>query len=90
MSALLWSRTTLVWLLLVVATALSWQIGHGVGISDAQIGSVAIIIVAFVKARFVIFEFMEIRDAPKWMQQVGAGWVVLIATLLIARLLIPA
>lgn len=90
MTALLRSRTTLVWLLLVAATALSWGMGHGVGISDTRIAGAAIIVVTFVKARFVIFEFMEIRGAPKWMQQVGNGWTVLIAALLIARDLIAA
>ncbi|MCV7301270.1 cytochrome C oxidase subunit IV family protein [Mycobacterium barrassiae] len=88
MNVLLRSRATLVWLLLVAATALSWGMGHDVGISDMRIAGVAIIVVAFVKVRFVVFEFMEIRGAPKWMRQVGEGWIVLIATLLIARILI--
>jgi hypothetical protein len=90
MTALIRSRTTVIWLLLVLATALSLGMGHGVGTSDVRIASVAIIVVAFVKVRFVVFEFMEIRGAPKWIQQVGDGWILLIATLLIARLLIPA
>lgn len=84
------SRTTLIWLLLVVATALSLGMGHGVGTSDVRIASVAIIVITFVKVRFVVFEFMEIRDAPTWMQRVGDGWVVLVAGLLIARFLIAA
>jgi hypothetical protein len=86
----LWSRTTLVWLLLVLATALSWAMGHGLGIPNVRIASVAIIVVAFVKVRFVIFEFMEIRGGPTWMQRVGDGWVVVVAGLLIARILIAA
>jgi hypothetical protein len=85
---LLWSRTSLVWLLLVSATALSLGLGHGVAISDVRITGAAIIAIAFVKVRFVIFEFMEIRCAPAWMQRVGDGWVVLVAGLLIARILI--
>jgi hypothetical protein len=79
-----------IWLLLVAATALSWGMGHAAGISEVEIASVAIIIVTFVKARFVIFEFMEIRGAPTWMHRVGNGWIVLIAALLIARVLIAA
>ena len=90
MTALLWSRTTLIWLLLVMATALSWAMGHGIATSDVRIASVAIIVIAFGKVRLVIFEFMEIRGAPTWMQRVGEGWVVLIAGLLIARVLIGA
>jgi len=90
MSALIRSRTTVIWLLLVVATALSWGMRQGVGVFDVQIVSVAIIIVTFVKARFVIFEFMEIRGAPTWMHRVGDGWIMLITALLITRLLIVA
>ena len=88
MSALLWSRTTFIWLVLVAATALSWGMGHGVGSADVRILSVAIIVIAFGKARFVIFEFMEIRGAPMWMQRLGHGWIMLIAGLLIARVLL--
>jgi hypothetical protein len=89
MSAIIRSRTTLIWLLLVAATALSWGMGHGVGDADVRILGGAIIVVAFVKVRFVIFEFMEIRGAPTWMQRVGHGWILLIAGLLIARVLLP-
>jgi len=90
MSSLIWSRTTVIWLLLVVATGLSWGMGQGVGAFDVQIVSVAIIIVTFVKVRFVIFEFMEIRGAPTWMHRVGNGWIMLISGLLITRVLIAA
>jgi hypothetical protein len=88
MTAVLWSRTTLIWLLLVAATALSWGIGHGVGITDVRIAAVAIVATAFVKVHFVIFEFMEIRGAPTWMRRAADGWVAAIAGLLIARILI--
>jgi hypothetical protein len=78
----------LVWLLLVAATVVSWGIGHGVGISDARIGAVAILATAFIKVRFVMFEFMELRDAPGWMRRAAGGWVVTVAALLVARVLI--
>ena len=56
----LWlSRTTLIWGLLVVATLLSWQIGHGVGFDSAKAAGVAILFVTFVKVRFVMLEFIE-------------------------------
>jgi hypothetical protein len=90
MTALVWSRTTVIWLLLVSATALSLGMGHGVGTSDVRIAGVAIITIAFVKVRFILFEFMEIRGAPRWMQRAADGWVMLIAGLLIARFVIAA
>ncbi|GAB4916723.1 hypothetical protein Mkiyose1665_10810 [Mycobacterium kiyosense] len=90
MKTLLRSRTTLVWLLLVAATAVSWAMGHGVGMPNVQLAGIAIIIVAFAKVGLVVFEFMEIRTAPTWMQRAGKGWIVLVAALLITRVLIPA
>ena len=55
---LLRTRTSAVWLLLTVATVLSWSLGahHGLAI--------AILVIAFVKIRFVGLYFMELRDAP--------------------------
>lgn len=55
---LLRTRTTAVWVLLTVATLLSWTLGthHGLAI--------AILVIAFVKIRFVGLYFMELRGAP--------------------------
>jgi hypothetical protein len=52
------TRTSAVWLLLTAATVLSWSLGnhHGLGI--------AILVIAFVKIRFVGLYFMELRGAP--------------------------
>jgi hypothetical protein len=83
MRALWLSRTTLVWALLVGATMLSWALGHGIGFRSARTAGAVIIVVTFVKVRFVILEFMEIRHAPRWMRFVGEAWIVVIATLLI-------
>lgn len=88
MNALLWSRTTVVWLILVAATALSYSVGHGLGISDVRTAAVVILVTTFVKVWFVIFEFMEVRGAPVWMRRAAGGWVVGIAAVLIARVLI--
>lgn len=88
MSSLIRSRITLVWLLLVAATAFSWEMGHGVGFLDVRQASVAIIVVAFIKVRFVVQDFMEIRKAPLFMRLVGEIWVIVICTTLIALFLI--
>ena len=52
------TRTSAVWLLLTVATVLSWALGthHGFAI--------VILVIAFVKIRFVGLYFMELRGAP--------------------------
>ena len=75
MAYLLRSRITLVWFLLVAATALSWELGHGAGFDDVHYASVAIIIVAFIKVRFVILDFMEILDVndSDWVERPAAA-----------------
>jgi hypothetical protein len=83
MQAMLQTRVTLIWLLLVAATILSWEMGHGAGFHELRYASVAIIIVAFVKVHFVIMEFMEIRTAPLFMCVIAQVWLVAICATLI-------
>src|SRR5271170_2055338 len=77
------NRVTFIWVVLVSATALSFAMGHGFGFDDVRKASVAIIIVAFVKVRFVILDFMEIRHAPIPMRIVGEVWAVVVCTALV-------
>lgn len=62
---LLKSSSTVVWLFLIVATVVSWALGtdHG-GISNITAASLIILVVAFVKIRFIGLYFMELKDAP--------------------------
>jgi Prokaryotic Cytochrome C oxidase subunit IV len=83
MAALLFTRTTLIWLLLVGATVLSWAMGHGAGFADLRYASITIIVVALVKVRFVILEFMEIRTAPLFMRLTAEIWLLVIGAVLI-------
>ncbi len=83
MASLVRSRITLVWFLLVAATAISWEMGHGAGFDDLRYASIAIIVVAFIKVRFVILDFMEIRTAPLFMRIIGATWCVVVCTALV-------
>lgn len=87
MRALLWSRLTVVWLLLVAATVLSWEVGHGLGIEDHRIAAVAVIVVALAKVRFVMMDFMEIRHAPLWFRLAGEAWTAGLAAALAALIL---
>lgn len=80
MKEILLSRVTAVWALLIAATMLSWELGHGVGFDDA---GAAILVVTFIKVRFVALEFMEIRVAPRWLRTIAETWIVLTASLLI-------
>lgn len=84
MKDLVISRITLIWLLLLGATLLSWEMGHGIGLDEVKHASIAIIIVSFVKVRFVMYEFMELREAPLFMRLLTDGWIIATTTVLIA------
>ena len=87
MRSLLLSRTTLIWFVLVAASGLSLQLGHGIGFSDLRHAGVAILVVAFVKVRFVILEFMEVRHAPIYLRLVAEAWTVAACATLVALFL---
>jgi Prokaryotic Cytochrome C oxidase subunit IV len=84
MQTLLRSRVTAIWILLVAATGVSWALGHGMGFSSIRAASSAVIVVAFIKVRFVIQEFMEIRTAPRFMRVIAETWLVAICAVLLA------
>lgn len=80
-STLLAGRHTLVWAILAGITAGSWAMGHG--ISDPRLAGVGILALAFVKARLVIREFMEVRDAPPVLRLITDLWVAGATALLV-------
>lgn len=87
MHSLLVSRTTLIWGLLVGATVLSWEFGHGIGFSEARHAGIAILIVAMVKVRLVILDFMEVRHAPIYMRIAGEAYCAVICAVLVTLFL---
>lgn len=87
MSALFWNRNTAVWLVIVLATVASWLMGHGVGIPDPVIAGIVILIISLIKVRLVLFDFMELRDAPGVMRRVADFWIVGLGVILTTRFL---
>ncbi|MFT4561781.1 MAG: hypothetical protein ACI9BW_001523 [Gammaproteobacteria bacterium] len=76
---LLRRKITFVWLVLILATALSWQFGHGFGFGDRYtFATVAIVIIAFVKLRLVFLDFMELRHAPLPLRLAFEGWALVV------------
>jgi hypothetical protein len=57
--------------------------GHGFGIADLRHAGIAILIVTFVKVRFVMLEFMELRNAPAFMRLGAQAWAAGICAILI-------
>jgi hypothetical protein len=64
-AALVRSSATAIWVFLVVATVVSWALGTDHGFVDShRAASLTVLVVAFVKVRFVGLYFMELKDAP--------------------------
>lgn len=82
---LLRSRVTLVWIVLIAATALSWMLGtdHGISSDDQSVASVVILLVAFVKIRFIGLWFMELREAPWILRGLFEAYCLIVGTMTI-------
>lgn len=76
------SRPTLVWLILVIATLLSFE---SMLLADdmARLARAAILAIAFGKAALVGLEFMELRHAPRFLRLPFLGWTVVVAGILL-------
>jgi hypothetical protein len=62
---------------------MSWFLGHGFLIRDLHEVGIAILMIAFVKIRYVILDFMEIRAAPLPLRIGAEVWVAVVATALV-------
>lgn len=79
------NRTTWAWGLLILATALSWQLGHGPGFgSHPERATVAVVLIAYLKVRLVFLDFMELRAAPRPLRLIFEAWAALVCGAVIA------
>ena len=69
------------WLVLLVATGITWQLGEA-GAAGA-LAIVAMLAIAFVKGRLVILDFMELREAPLMWRLLLEGWLILVSSLIL-------
>ena len=74
MRGLVRQPVTLVWALLVLATAVSWWSASGGAIASGEATAI-VMLVAAVKARAVIRQFMDLKRAPLAWRLVFEGWV---------------
>jgi heme/copper-type cytochrome/quinol oxidase subunit 4 len=80
--SILRERATLVWVGLVAATCVStWVLAQGL-VSPA-VGVVGVFVIAAVKARFVMLDFMELRGAPVPARVVSGIWIVAVTLLIL-------
>ena len=83
------ARVAVVWLVLLAATLLSWESAHSAG--GYRLASTVVLLIAFLKARLIGLEFMELRGAPAVLRFIFEGWVVgACATLVVLYSLSPA
>ncbi len=72
---LLRNRLTAILTLLVGSTCVSLWIRHDMGLRDPRVAGSAILVLAFIKVRFVILDFMELRRAPRALRITAEIWV---------------
>lgn len=69
------------WLVLLVATGATWWLGE---VGAAGSGAIlAMLVIAFIKGRLVILDFMELRGAPLIWRLLLEGWIVLVGGLIL-------
>lgn len=83
MPGVLKDRLVLVWAGLVVATLVSYVVGHDHS-SVGQVGVVVALLIAFLKVRFVGMDFMELKSAPLVLRIAFQAWCVLVAGMVVA------
>jgi heme/copper-type cytochrome/quinol oxidase subunit 4 len=69
-----------VWGILIAATLLSWYLGADHGIHNHRVATTVILLVAFVKIRFVGLYFMELRDAPSRLRTLFEAHCLMVCT----------
>jgi hypothetical protein len=86
MTVLLRSRVSVVWLGLIAATLISWRIGTDHGL-HASLATSLVLVVAFVKVRFVGAYFMELRESPLPLRLAFEAYCLIVCTILIVMYL---
>jgi hypothetical protein len=84
--ALLRHRSTVVWMALVSATLLSAWLGSDQVFASATartVGSSGILVMAFVKIRFVALDFMELRSAALPLRLCFDAWIATVLSSLL-------
>jgi hypothetical protein len=87
MTTYLRSPLTLVWVLLVAVTFVSWWVGARAARDGAAISlpvTTVVVLIALVKARLVFWHFMEVRTGPSWLRAACGSWLVGVAVTLVA------
>ena len=74
------STLTYVWLLLSTLTIIVWWLGARGSTSSLELGAISavvVVLIACVKSRLVIRNFMEVSGAPTWLRVTCDSWLAL-------------
>lgn len=85
MTSYLRNPLTITWALLTAVTLVSWLTARDTGsahVLNATV-TVAVLLIAAVKSQLVIWYFMEVRNAPRWLKAATACWVIALFALLL-------
>ncbi len=80
------TRVAATWLVLLAATLLSWESAHSSG--DYRLASAVVLLIAFLKARLIGLEFMELRGAPWVLRSIFEAWTIVACAALLALYLL--
>ena len=69
------------WVVLLMATCATWYLGE-VGAAGTM-AIVTMLIIAFIKGRLVVLDFMELRQAPLMWRLILEGWLILVSSLIL-------
>ncbi|WP_342806344.1 cytochrome C oxidase subunit IV family protein [Alteromonas sp. M12] len=83
MKTLLFSRYTFIWFILMAATIFTFVMGHDFATIDSKYAGISIFVITFVKVRYVILDFMEIREAPIVLRLLNESWLAITCILMI-------
>ena len=83
---LLKNRISLIWLVLIAATLISWWIGTD-DAAKPQLGTAVVLVVVLIKVRLIGLYFMELRDAPLPLRVLFEGYCLIVCTTLLVMYL---
>ena len=86
--SLLRGRFTLVWVLLVAATAVTLWVGTDYGLPSGNARALLILAIAFIKVRFIGLYFMELRTAPLLLQALFETYCVFVCLAMMGAYLV--
>ena len=84
---LLFKPVTIVWAALMLATCASTWLLSDNSVTP-EVATVAIMLIAALKVRFVVGHFMEVRRAPLALRLVCDGWLLAVTALIVTAYLV--